>query len=118
LKASEETPGTAVQLARALHDAGVPKGVFNLVFGVPDEVSRHLIQSPIVKKVTFTGSTAVGKHLAAMGAAAGKPATLELGGHAPVLVFDDVEVERVARMTVAAKFRNAGQVCISPTRIF
>ena len=118
LKASEETPGTAIELVRALHDAGIPPGVCNVVFGVPDQVSRHLIGSPIVRKVTFTGSTAVGKHIGALSAGAGKPATLELGGHAPVLVFEDAEVGRVARMTAAAKFRNAGQVCVSPTRIF
>nr|WP_246013318.1 NAD-dependent succinate-semialdehyde dehydrogenase [Pigmentiphaga humi] len=118
LKAAEETPGTAIALTRALHDAGLPPGVFNLVFGVPDQVSRHLIQSPIVKKVTFTGSTSVGKLLAAQAAAHGKPSTMELGGHAPVLVFDDADVQQAANLTAAAKFRNAGQVCVSPSRIF
>ncbi|VCU70873.1 Alpha-ketoglutaric semialdehyde dehydrogenase [Pigmentiphaga humi] len=118
LKASEETPGTAIELTRALHDAGLPAGVFNLVFGVPAEVSQYLIASPIVRKVTFTGSTAVGKHLAALSAQGLKSLTMELGGHAPVIVFDDVDVERVVRLAVGSKFRNAGQVCVSPSRIF
>jgi len=118
LKASEETPGTAIELARALHDAGLPPGVLNLVFGVPSEVSEHLISSPIVRKVTFTGSTAVGKHLAGLAAKGLKSTTMELGGHAPVLVYDDVDPMAIARLVVASKFRNAGQVCVSPSRIF
>lgn len=118
LKASEETPGTAIELTRALHDAGVPPGVFNLVFGMPAEVSDHLIGSPIVRKLTFTGSTAVGKHLAGLAAKGLKSTTMELGGHAPVLIYDDVDPAAVARLAVASKFRNAGQVCVSPSRIF
>ncbi|MFC7518089.1 NAD-dependent succinate-semialdehyde dehydrogenase [Herbaspirillum sp. GCM10030257] len=118
IKPSEETPCSALELARALHDAGLPKGVLNMVFGVPGEVSEFLIRSPIVRKVSFTGSVPVGRHIAALAAAGIKPVTLELGGHAPVLVFDDVDPVRVAHASAASKFRNAGQVCISPTRFF
>jgi succinate-semialdehyde dehydrogenase/glutarate-semialdehyde dehydrogenase len=118
LKASEETPGTAVEIARCLQEAGLPPGVLNLVFGVPAEVSAHLISHPKVRKVSFTGSTAVGKQLAKMAAETMKRTTMELGGHAPVIVFDDVDVEAVAKVAAAGKYRNAGQVCISPTRFF
>lgn len=118
IKPSEETPACAIEIARALQDAGLPKGVLNVVFGVPADVSEFLIASPIVRKVSFTGSVAVGKHIAGLAARGVKPVTLELGGHAPVLVFDDVNVDAVARMAAAGKYRNAGQVCISPTRFF
>ncbi|RJF92266.1 NAD-dependent succinate-semialdehyde dehydrogenase [Noviherbaspirillum saxi] len=118
IKPSEETPASALELARALHDAGLPPGVLNVVFGVPGEVSEFLVKSPIVRKVTFTGSVPVGRHIAGLAAAGVKPATLELGGHAPVLVFDDMAIERVAKLAAINKFRNAGQVCISPTRFF
>lgn len=118
LKAAEEVPGTAIALARALDDAGLPKGVLNLVFGVPAEVSRQLIASPIIRKVTFTGSTAVGKTLGRLAADGVKRVTLELGGHAPVIVFDDADIEKTAKMLIGGKFRNAGQVCISPTRFY
>ncbi|RJG22061.1 NAD-dependent succinate-semialdehyde dehydrogenase [Massilia cavernae] len=118
IKAAEETPACTIELARALHDAGLPPGVLNVVFGVPATVSEHLISSPVVRKVSFTGSVAVGRHIAGLAAQGVKPATLELGGHAPVLVFDDVDVQRVARAAVAGKYRNAGQVCVSPTRFF
>jgi len=116
LKPAEETPATGLALAHALADAGLPAGVFNVVFGDPATISEHLIHAPQIRKVTFTGSTAVGKligHLAADGI---KKATLELGGHAPVLVFNDAEIEKVAAMAVKSKFRNAGQICIAPTR--
>ena len=118
LKASEETPGTAIEIARALHDAGLPPGVLNLVFGDAAAVCAHLMASPIVRKVSFTGSVPVGKRLLAAAAANLQRTTLELGGHAPVLVFDDVDIEHVARLLALGKFRNAGQVCISPTRFF
>ena len=118
LKPSEETPGTAVAFARALDEAGLPKGVLNIVFGVPAEVSSYLIPREEVRKVSFTGSTAVGKQLAQMAAAGMKPVTMELGGHAPVIVCDDVDVAKVAKMSAIGKYRNAGQVCISPTRFF
>ncbi|MEP7349452.1 MAG: NAD-dependent succinate-semialdehyde dehydrogenase [Sphingorhabdus sp.] len=119
LKAAEETPGTAIAIARALVDAGVPPGVLNLVFGDPATVSAHLIASPLSRKLSFTGSTAVGRQLQHLALDHGMMrTTMELGGHGPVLVFDDVEVDATADLLAAAKFRNAGQVCISPTRFF
>jgi succinate-semialdehyde dehydrogenase/glutarate-semialdehyde dehydrogenase len=118
LKAAEEVPGTAVEIARAFADAGLPAGVLNLVFGKPAEVSAHLIASPLIRKVSFTGSTAIGKHLMALCASDLKRTTMELGGHGPVVVFDDVDVEATAELAATAKYRNAGQVCISPTRFF
>lgn len=118
LKAAEETPGTAVAFARCFQEAGLPRGVLNLVFGVPDMISRHLLASPIPKKVTLTGSTAVGKHLLRLSADTLKRTTMELGGHAPVLVFGDADVDHAVATLAAAKFRNAGQVCTSPTRFF
>ncbi|HWK94687.1 MAG TPA: NAD-dependent succinate-semialdehyde dehydrogenase [Pseudolabrys sp.] len=118
IKASEEVPGGCVELVKCFADAGVPAGVLNLVFGVPGEVSEHIIPSPIVKKVSFTGSVPVGKHLAAMAARGMKRATMELGGHSPVLVFDDADPIKAADTIAAFKYRNAGQVCISPTRFY
>ncbi|MBF2761281.1 MAG: NAD-dependent succinate-semialdehyde dehydrogenase [Ectothiorhodospiraceae bacterium AqS1] len=118
LKPSEETPGTALAMARALVDAGLPKGVLNVVFGQPAEVSRHLLASPTVRKVTFTGSIPVGKELTRLAADGMKRTTMELGGHAPVLIFDDVDVAKVVPVIAGGKYRNAGQVCISPTRFF
>jgi succinate-semialdehyde dehydrogenase / glutarate-semialdehyde dehydrogenase len=118
LKAAEETPGSAVELVRCFHDAGVPKGVLNLVFGVPAEVSQHLIGSDLVKKISFTGSVPVGKLLAGLAAQGMKKATMELGGHSPVVVFGDADPEKTADTIAAFKYRNAGQVCISPTRFY
>ena len=117
-KPPEETPGCTAALARALDDAGLPKGVFQLVHGVPDMVSRHLIASPILRKFSFTGSVPVGKALMKLAADSMKRVTLELGGHAPVLIFDDCDLEKTLDMVVPQKFRNAGQVCVSPTRFF
>jgi succinate-semialdehyde dehydrogenase/glutarate-semialdehyde dehydrogenase len=118
VKPAEETPGGFLAVARALHDAGLPEGVLNVVFGNPGEVSEHLIASPIIRKITFTGSTRVGKQLAALAGAHGKPLVMELGGHAPVLIFDDADIGRAVELSVASKYRNAGQVCVSPTRFF
>jgi len=118
LKPAEESPASAIEVVRTLVDAGLPAGVVQLVFGVPDEVSRHLLASPIVRKLSFTGSTAVGKHLLALAAATVKRTTMELGGHAPVIVFDDADLERTIELLATAKFRNAGQVCVSPTRFY
>jgi succinate-semialdehyde dehydrogenase/glutarate-semialdehyde dehydrogenase len=118
LKASEETPGSCVELVRCVVDAGVPAGVLNLVFGVPAKVSEHLIPSEIVRKVSFTGSIPVGKHLAGLAAKGVKRTTLELGGHSPVVVFGDADPEKSADTIAAFKYRNAGQVCISPTRFY
>jgi succinate-semialdehyde dehydrogenase / glutarate-semialdehyde dehydrogenase len=118
IKCPEETPGSPIGLVKALHDAGVPPGVLNLVYGVPAEISEYLIPHPIIRKISFTGSVPVGKHLNALAASHMKRATMELGGHAPVLVFDDADVEGAAKLMGAFKYRNAGQVCVSPTRFF
>ncbi|QYD73306.1 NAD-dependent succinate-semialdehyde dehydrogenase [Paraburkholderia edwinii] len=116
VKAPEETPASPAQLLRAFVDAGVPAGVVGLVYGDPAEISRFLISHPAIRKVTFTGSTAVGKQLAALAGQHMKRATMELGGHAPVIVAEDADLELAVRASGGAKFRNAGQVCISPTR--
>ena len=116
IKAPEETPASPAQLVQAFIDAGVPAGVIGLVYGVPAEISEYLIAHPIIRKITFTGSTPVGKQLAALAGQHMKRATMELGGHAPAIVFEDADVERAAKMLAGAKFRNAGQVCVSPTR--
>ncbi|HWV81830.1 MAG TPA: NAD-dependent succinate-semialdehyde dehydrogenase, partial [Hyphomicrobiaceae bacterium] len=118
LKCPEETPGSPIGLVRCFHDAGVPAGVLNLVYGVPAEISEYLIPHPSVRKISFTGSVPVGKHLASMAGLHMKRATMELGGHAPVMIFDDVDTDAVASLTSGLKYRNAGQVCISPTRFF
>ena len=116
MKASEEAPGSALAVLQCLLDAGLPKEVGQAVFGIPDEVSRQLLASPVIRKLSFTGSTAVGKHLMKLAADDCKRTTMELGGHGAVLVFDDADLERALNTMVAAKFRNAGQVCVSPTR--
>ena len=118
LKASEETPGSCIELVKCFVDAGVPAGVINLVFGVPSEVSEYLLAQDTVRKISFTGSVPVGKHLAMLAAKGMKRATMELGGHAPVVVFNDVDPEKAADTIAAFKYRNAGQVCISPTRFY
>lgn len=118
LKGPEESPSAVVALARLFHDAGLPAGCFNLVFGVPSEVSTHLINAPAVRKISFTGSIAVGKQLASLAGSQMKRMTMELGGHSPVLVFDDAEVEQAARFLARTKIRNAGQVCMAPSRFF
>jgi succinate-semialdehyde dehydrogenase/glutarate-semialdehyde dehydrogenase len=116
VKAPEETPASPAELIRAFADAGVPAGVIGLVYGDPPEISEYLIAHPVIRKVTFTGSTAVGKKLAALAGEHMKPSTMELGGHAPAIVFDDADIPEASAALVQTKFRNAGQVCISPTR--
>lgn len=118
IKASEETPSGAVQMVRAFHDAGVPAGVLNLVFGEPSEISKYLIPNPAVRLITFTGSVPVGKRLSELAGRHMKPAIMELGGHAPVIVCDDADPTTAAAASVVSKSRNAGQVCVSPTRFF
>lgn len=118
LKPAEETPGSALALARALDDAGLPKGVLNVVFGVPTDISSYLIASPVIRKITFTGSTAVGKKLGELAAKVMKPTTMELGGHAPVIVFADADLDRAVATMAMGKYRNAGQICIAPTRFY
>jgi succinate-semialdehyde dehydrogenase/glutarate-semialdehyde dehydrogenase len=116
IKPSEEVPGTVSLIARAFEDAGLPQGVLNVVFGVPDEISRQVIADPRIRFVAFTGSVPVGKHIAGLAAAAMKPAIMELGGHAPVIVAPDADPVAAARSAVRAKLVNAGQVCTSPSR--
>ncbi|MGI9406755.1 MAG: NAD-dependent succinate-semialdehyde dehydrogenase [Hyphomicrobiaceae bacterium] len=118
IKASEETPGTAVAIARAFQDAGLPDGALNLVFGAPSDVSEHLLTSRIPRKVSFTGSVPVGIHLQKLAADTLKRCTMELGGHSPVLIFEDADIEKTAQAAAGGKFRNAGQVCVSPTRFY
>ena len=117
-KPPEETPGCTSAFFACLVDAGLPPDVAQLVFGVPDQVSRHLIASPVIRKVSFTGSVPVGKHLLKLAADGVKRTTMELGGHAPVLIFADCDLEKMLDMVVPQKFRNAGQVCVSPTRFY
>lgn len=116
LKPAEDTPGSAIELLRAFHDAGLPAGVLNLVCGDPAQVSSYLIAHPGIRKVSFTGSIPVGKQLGELCARGVKRYTAELGGHAPVLVLPDADAAHVAKLSVTAKYRNAGQVCASPTR--
>ena len=118
LKAAEETPAGAIHIARAFHDAGLPPGVLNLVFGVPSEISEYLIPKGQTRLIAFTGSTAVGKKLTEMAARHMKPVLMELGGHAPVIVCDDVDPVATAITSAIRKARNAGQVCTSPTRFY
>jgi succinate-semialdehyde dehydrogenase/glutarate-semialdehyde dehydrogenase len=117
-KPPEETPASTRAIMQCVIDGGVPGNVAQLVYGVPDMVSRHLIASPIIRKVSFTGSVPVGKHLLKLAADGVKRTTMELGGHAPVLIFDDCDLEKAISMSATTKFRNAGQVCISPTRFY
>ena len=118
LKGPEESPSAIVAMARLFHDAGLPTGVFNIVWGVPADISRQLIESPLVRVVSFTGSVPVGRQLAALAGSHMKRMNMELGGHAPVLVFDDANVEQTAALLARIKVRNAGQVCVSPSRFF
>lgn len=118
LKPAEETPAACIEIVRCVVDAGVPAGVVNLLFGVPARISQAVIDSPVIRKISFTGSVPVGRLLAERAGRQLKPATMELGGHAPVIVFDDVDVARVAAACAAFKFRNAGQVCLSPSRFY
>ena len=116
VKAPEETPASPAELLRCFVDAGVPNGVINLVYGVPSEISEYLIPHPVIRKISFTGSTAIGKQLSALAGLHMKRVTMELGGHAPAIVFDDADVDLASKLLAGAKFRNAGQVCVSPTR--
>ncbi|WP_081157804.1 NAD-dependent succinate-semialdehyde dehydrogenase [Ensifer aridi] len=116
LKGPEETPASCAELVRAFADADLAAGALNLVFGTPADISNHLIPHPVIRKISFTGSTAVGKQLAALAGAHMKRVTMELGGHAPAIVFDDADVDLAVRILAGAKFRNAGQVCVAPTR--
>ena len=116
IKPAEETPATACAFVQCFVDAGLPPGVLNLVLGHPANISSTLIASPIIRMVTLTGSVGVGKHLSQLAGAAMKPVLMELGGHAPVIICEDVDVAHVGRLAAAAKFRMAGQICASPSR--
>ena len=116
VKAPEETPASPAAMIACFVDAGVPAGVVNLVFGVPAEISEYLIPHPVIKKISFTGSTPIGKQLAGLAGLHMKRATMELGGHAPVMIFDDANMDQAISLMSMHKFRNAGQVCVSPTR--
>jgi succinate-semialdehyde dehydrogenase/glutarate-semialdehyde dehydrogenase len=116
LKGPEETPASCAALVKAFADAGLPAGALNLVFGDPAEISSHVIPHPVIRKVSFTGSTAVGKRLAALAGEHMKRVTMELGGHAPAIIFDDADLDLAVRVLAGSKFRNAGQVCVAPTR--
>jgi succinate-semialdehyde dehydrogenase / glutarate-semialdehyde dehydrogenase len=116
LKGPEETPASCAAMMQVFIDAGLPPGVLNLVFGIPAEISEYLIPHPAIQKVSFTGSTAVGKRLAGLAGAHMKRMTMELGGHAPAIVFQDADVDRAAEILPFNKFRNAGQICTSPSR--
>ncbi|MCB5426511.1 NAD-dependent succinate-semialdehyde dehydrogenase [Altererythrobacter sp. CC-YST694] len=116
MKSAEETPASALAVLQCLYDAGLPKEVAQAVFGVPDEVSRHLLGSRIIRKLSFTGSTVVGKHLLKLSAENMLRTTMELGGHGPVLVFGDADIDKALDTAVGGKYRNCGQVCVSPTR--
>lgn len=118
IKPPEETPRAVADVVRCFIDAGVPDGTINLVYGVPADVSRHLIASDTIRKISFTGSVAVGRHLAQLASPGLKRLTLELGGHAPVIVLSDVDVDQAIEQLVSTKYRNAGQLCLSPTRFF
>lgn len=117
VKGPEEAPSSPAALVRAFVDAGIPAGVINLVYGNPAEISGHLVPHPAIRKVSFTGSTAVGKQIASMAGAHMKRTTMELGGHAPAMVFADADLDSAAKLIASAKFRNAGQVCVAPTRL-
>lgn len=116
IKVSEETPGTVCQIVRCLDEAGVPKGVVNLVFGDPAAISEHLIASDAIRLITFTGSVPVGKLIAGLAAKVMKPCLMELGGHAPVIICEDADPAETAKRLAFPKFMNSGQVCTSPTR--
>jgi succinate-semialdehyde dehydrogenase/glutarate-semialdehyde dehydrogenase len=118
LKGATETPSAIMAIANCLEEAGLPDGCLNILWGDSAMIADTLLAHPVVKKISFTGSVPVGKHLAELAGRHMKRATMELGGHAPVLVFDDVDAHAVARALAANKLRNAGQVCISPTRFY
>ncbi|MFP9130176.1 NAD-dependent succinate-semialdehyde dehydrogenase [Niallia sp. MER 6] len=118
IKPAESTPLTAIEVMKAFHDAGLPKGVLNLVHGMPKEIGDAMMESPDVRKITFTGSTKVGKELAKRAADTMKKISMELGGHAPFLIFEDADLEKAADGVIASKFRNAGQTCVCTNRVY
>ena len=117
LKGAEDTPASVAEFVRCFVDAGLPPGVINLVYGIPSEISEYLVPHPLIRKISFTGSTSVGKHLASLAGQHMKRVTMELGGHAPGIVFEDADLDQAVKVLATGKFRNAGQVCIAPTRL-
>jgi succinate-semialdehyde dehydrogenase / glutarate-semialdehyde dehydrogenase len=117
LKPSELTPFTALAFARLGHEAGLPPGVFNVVTGAPQAIGEVLTTDPRIRKFTFTGSTAVGKMLAARCMGTVKRVSLELGGNAPFIVFSDADLDRAVEGAMASKFRNTGQTCVCANRL-
>ena len=118
LKGPEDTPSAITALAKLFYDAGLPTGCLSIVWGIPQEVAHHLVTSPEVRKISFTGSVPVGKELAALAGLHMKRSTMELGGHSPAIVLQDADVDAAAVQLATAKLRNAGQVCVSPSRFF
>src|SRR5699024_4723789 len=118
LKPASATPLTAVEVIQAFHEAEIPQGVVNLLHGSASEITRCLMDSADVRKITFTGSTEVGKKLVRQSADTMKKMSLELGGHAPFIVFEDANLEQAADGLIASKFRNAGQTCVCTNRVF
>lgn len=118
LKPASATPLTAIEVVKACHEAGIPKGVVNLLHGSASTIVNELMTSPDVHKITFTGSTEVGKHLIRQSADTVKKVSMELGGNAPFIVFEDANIEKAAESVIASKFRNAGQTCVCTNRIY
>jgi succinate-semialdehyde dehydrogenase / glutarate-semialdehyde dehydrogenase len=118
IKPSEETPGATIEMAKCFLDAGLPKGVLNVVFGDPPKISEFLIRAKPVRKISFTGSVTIGRKIATIAADGLKRLTMELGGHAPVVVCADADIAASAKLLAGFKYRNAGQVCIAPTRFY
>ena len=118
IKPAKETPVSFMAMVDALDKAGLPKGVVNILMGDSALISKTLIESPVIKKISFTGSTPVGQQLASLAGDQAKPCVMELGGHAPVLIFNDADIAKATDLSVMTKSRNSGQVCISPTRFF
>jgi succinate-semialdehyde dehydrogenase/glutarate-semialdehyde dehydrogenase len=118
LKPASATPLSSAVFAECVHAAGLPKGVFQLVAGPASEIAQEFLDNPLCRKITFTGSTEVGQKLIAGAARGVKPLSLELGGHSPLLVFDDTDPAKALEGTMLAKFRNTGQSCIAANRIY
>ena len=118
IKHSEESPSVCAGIAQACHDAGLPAGVLNLLYCPSRLIAKMLIESPVIKKISLTGSVEVGRALSSLAGHHLKPVTMELGGHAPVIIFEDADIEKAAALTAAFKYRNAGQVCLGVSRIF
>lgn len=118
VKPSELTPLTAIKIVELIETAGFPKGVVNLITGEPKALGNEIMNNEKVKKVTFTGSTNVGKQLIEQSAKQVKKVSMELGGHAPIIVLDDANLDKAVKGVIASKFRNAGQTCVCANRVY